>query len=129
MTPMIDVVFLLIIFFLVSSHLAKQEIQQELDLPDASSGQKLEETQTRQLIVNVTKDGALMLAAQPVSLEQLKRSLNFERKRHGAEVEVRIRTDRAVAYSHVEPIMTACAENGIWNVSFSVVRKIEAEGA
>jgi len=38
MTPMIDVVFLLIIFFLVSSHLAQQETQLELDLPEATSG-------------------------------------------------------------------------------------------
>ncbi len=38
MTPMIDVVFLLIIFFLVSTHLAKQEAQLELPLPVAESG-------------------------------------------------------------------------------------------
>ncbi|MBT6848587.1 MAG: biopolymer transporter ExbD, partial [Planctomycetaceae bacterium] len=42
MTPMIDVVFLLIIFFLVSSHLARQETQLELDLPEASSGEQVE---------------------------------------------------------------------------------------
>ena len=40
MTPLIDVVFLLIIFFLVSSHLARQETQVELDLPTASSGEE-----------------------------------------------------------------------------------------
>ena len=38
MTPMIDVVFLLIIFFLVSSHLQKQEAHAELDLPTAETG-------------------------------------------------------------------------------------------
>ena len=37
MTPMIDIVFLLIIFFIVSSHLARQETQLELALPAASS--------------------------------------------------------------------------------------------
>ena len=41
MTPMIDVVFLLIIFFLVSSHLAKQEVHLELPLPAADSGEFL----------------------------------------------------------------------------------------
>ena len=39
MTPMIDVVFQLIIFFLLSSHLAKQETQFALPLPAAESGQ------------------------------------------------------------------------------------------
>ena len=39
MTPMIDVTFLLIIFFLVSSHLAQQELQVDLELPAAASGE------------------------------------------------------------------------------------------
>ena len=38
MTPLIDVVFLLIIFFLVSSQLARQEANIELELPEASTG-------------------------------------------------------------------------------------------
>ena len=42
MTPMIDVVFQLIIFFLLSSHLAKQETQLPLPLPEAISGRDLQ---------------------------------------------------------------------------------------
>jgi len=53
MTPMIDVVFLLIIFFLVSSHLARQETQLELDLPEAASGQRAQEDDVRRVVVNV----------------------------------------------------------------------------
>jgi len=37
MTPMIDIVFLLIIFFLVSSHMASRETAQPIDLPSAST--------------------------------------------------------------------------------------------
>ena len=47
MTPMIDVVFLLIIFFLVSSNLAQQEVHLEIDLPDAASGNRPQEDDTR----------------------------------------------------------------------------------
>ena len=57
MAPLIDVVFLLIIFFLVSSHLAQQEVQLELDLPTAASGQSPGEDQTRRVVVNVLPDG------------------------------------------------------------------------
>ena len=54
MTPMIDIVFLLIIFFLVSSHLARQETQLELDLPAAASGHRAEDDdRARRVIVNV----------------------------------------------------------------------------
>ena len=53
MTPMIDVVFLLIIFFLVSSHLARQEVQLDLDLPRAASGLRTPQDEARRIVVNV----------------------------------------------------------------------------
>ena len=59
MTPMIDVVFLLIIFFLVSSHLSKQESQMELALPGAASGQDDIDQQTPRITVNVKADGSV----------------------------------------------------------------------
>ena len=38
-------------------------------------------------------------------------------------MEIRIRGDRITAYKHVEPVMLACADSGIWNVSYAVVQK------
>ena len=66
MTPMIDVVFLLIIFFLVSSHLAKQEVQMQLPLPTAESGNQRVEDDVPRLTVNVLSDGTLMLSGRHV---------------------------------------------------------------
>src|ERR1051325_6526370 len=71
MTPMIDVVFQLIIFFLVSSHLAKQEIQFKLPLPEARSGQKDKPTEKPRLTVNVLADGTLLFAGRQVTAEEL----------------------------------------------------------
>jgi biopolymer transport protein ExbD len=122
MTPMIDVVFLLIIFFLVSSHLARQEVQMPLPLPTASSGERPSETSTRRVTINVLGDGRLLLAGKPVEASQLRERLVAARDESGTEIEVRIRGDRAVAYQHVEPILLACARAGIWNVAFAVYR-------
>ena len=58
MTPMIDVVFLLIIFFLVSSHLAQQEVQLELDLPGAGTGQRAEQDDAPRRAAHLTGKGA-----------------------------------------------------------------------
>ena len=66
MTPMIDVVFLLIIFFLVSSHLAKQEAQMELPLPVAESGEQPPDAASRRLTINVLQDGSTLLAGRAV---------------------------------------------------------------
>lgn len=122
MTPMIDVVFLLIIFFLVSSHLARQEVQMPLPLPTASSGERPIETAVRRVTINVLGDGRLMFAGKPVEVEQLPERLAVARSESGDDLEIRIRSDRSVAYQHVEPILLACARTGIWNVAFAVYR-------
>ena len=67
MTPMIDVVFQLIIFFLLSSHLAKQETQLPLPLPTAGSGQAEQDSDRPRLTVNVLADGTLLVAGHVVA--------------------------------------------------------------
>ncbi len=122
MTPMIDVVFQLIIFFLVSSHLAKQEVQLKLPLPTARTGQDLVEQQVPRLTVNVLADGTLTLAGRRVSAQDLALRLRDRLSDVGPGLQVRIRSDRSAPYQFVEPIMLACARAGIWDVSFAVYR-------
>jgi biopolymer transport protein ExbD len=122
MTPMIDVVFLLIIFFLVSSHLAKQEAQMELPLPVAESGATPDDVRTQRITVNVLRDGSLLLAGRTIHRDALAERLAQAAADRGQDLEVRIRSDRNVAYRHVEPILLACARSGVWNVTFAVYR-------
>jgi biopolymer transport protein ExbD len=126
MTPMIDVVFQLIIFFLVSSHLVRQETQLKLPLPTATTGQKVPEDDKPRLTVNVLADGTVLLAGRPLTPAELKDRLSERLADLGKDVEVRIRSDRAVPYRYVEPIMLACARAGIWNVTYAVYRKEES---
>ena len=122
MTPMIDVVFQLIIFFLVSSHLAKQEAQLPLPLPLAASGSK-EGTETNpRVTINVLADGQLSLAGRHLAAADLPQRLQTKLAETGTDLEVRIRSDRTVAYRYVEPILLACARAGVWNVAFAVYR-------
>jgi biopolymer transport protein ExbD len=123
MTPMIDVVFQLIIFFLLSSHLAKQETQLPLPLPAADSGTVQAADNRPRLTVNVLADGTLLVANRPITSDDLVSLLRDRRAMHGNELEVRIRGDRSVLYSRVEPVLLACAKAGIWNVAYAVMRK------
>jgi biopolymer transport protein ExbD len=126
MTPMIDVTFLLIIFFLVSSHLAQQEMQVELDLPSATSGHAASDEQSRRVIVNVLADGSVLLGSQLVDRDELTRRIKFESEQtqqSSQELEVRIRCDRRVLYRFIEPIMLSCAKSGVWKVTFAVVNQ------
>ncbi len=120
-TPMIDVVFLLIIFFMVSSHLARQESQLPVELPPAVTGKVPVADQPRRIIVSIGADGAMALSGEPVGAEQLLARLQVEHRQH-ADCQVRIRADRRVAYQRVEPVLLACAQAGIWRVTFAVKR-------
>jgi len=125
MTPMIDVVFLLIIFFLVSRHLARQEVEMELDLPDARTGQDTDPDDTiRRLVVNVLPEGRIVVSGQSLDAEALSELIAYESRRGRAPaepLEVRIRSDRQAPYRLVEPIMRACAQAGVWRVTFAVI--------
>ena len=123
MTPMIDVVFLLIIFFLVSSHLAKQEVQYKLSLPTAQSGLKDKPSEKPRLTVNVLADGTLLFAGRQVTADELRAQLVERQQDLGKDVEVRIRSDEVAPYKQVEPVLLACANAGIWNVKFAVFQK------
>lgn len=127
MTPMIDVVFQLIIFFLVSSHLAKQEVQLNLDLPKAASGQRPEEDETRRIVVNVLPqsqpEGQFMVSGVLMNGSEVSRMIGFESGRADRRLEIRIRTDRRVRYATVEPVMIACARAGVWKVTFAVMKE------
>jgi biopolymer transport protein ExbD len=123
MTPMIDVVFQLIIFFLLSSHLAKQEKEVPLPLPAAASGKAEAADDRPRLTVNVLADGTLLVANRMVTAEDLTPLLRERRAAHGEALEVRIRGDRGVLYGRVEPVLLACVKAGIWNVAYVVQQK------
>ena len=118
MTPMIDVVFLLVVFFLLSSHLARRESQIELPLPTATSS-VVDDRDTTRVTLNVLP-GQMFLGAEPVSSEQLKNRLKAAKEK--GTVEVRIRADQSVPYAEVAPALKAAAEAGLWDVNLAVLK-------
>jgi biopolymer transport protein ExbD len=123
MTPMIDVVFQLIIFFLLTSHFAQQEAHLPLPLPAADSAAALKDVDAPRLVINVTADGTLLFSGRSLTPADLRQRLAERIADLGKDVEVRIRADRSVPYQHIEPVLLACARAGIWNVNYAVYRR------
>ena len=71
MTPMIDIVFLLIIFFLVSSHLARQENRLPLNLPVASTHDPLD-PERAPLTISVNEEAKWLVGGDVVNVDQLR---------------------------------------------------------
>jgi len=123
MTPMIDVVFLLIIFFLVSSHLVKQETQMKLTLPEVAKADPAIENETPRVTINVTEKGELIFSGHLLAPSDLRKRLEEKVRQEGKDLEVRIRSDRSVPYATISPIMIDCTKVGLWNITFAVYRK------
>jgi len=122
LTPMIDVVFLLIIFFIVSNNMIQQDQAVAIDLPEAETGIMPEEQATKRLTVSVTNQGTLFVGTEIVDMERLRWIAAGCRKDWGEEAEIQIRTDKNVHFGIVKPILRTAAESGILRVSFAVER-------
>ena len=122
LTPLIDIVFLLVIFILVASHAARSESTEPVELPLLGEVEYGRVEVPRRLVVTVTADQALHVGGRTVTLEQ--GSGLLAEARHGAapgEYEVRIRGDRRVPFRVVEPLMVACAQAGITRIGYAVL--------
>jgi biopolymer transport protein ExbD len=119
MTPMIDVVFLLIIFFLVSSHLARQENRLPLDLPVASTFDPLD-PEKAPLTISVDRQAKIRVAGKFVDLDSLAAILSNLSKPADSGASIRIRTDGEVQYQFVEPVLRLAARAGVTDAAIAV---------
>lgn len=122
LTPLIDIVFLLVIFFLVASHAARTESTEPVELPLASEVDDGQAEVPHRLVVTVTADQVLHVGGRIVTLDQVADLLaEAETEKQDAAYEVRIRGDRRVPFHVVEPLMIACAQAGITRIGYAVL--------
>lgn len=122
-TSLIDIVFLLIIFFLVASHVARSEAVEPVDLPKIADPAGDEAEAPLRIVVTVMADRSMWVGARQVSLPQVEQLILTAAQESGNELEVRIRADHAATYLEIEPILLACAEFGVTRVGFAVLPK------
>lgn len=124
MTPMIDIVFLLIIFFLVSSHLSRQENRHPVTLAQADGGE-FDDFDKAQLTLTLDSAGEFFFGSEHISVGSLPGRLTAYRQSHvessdQAHLKVRLRIDRSADYGDVEPILKELAEQGLADVAIVV---------
>jgi biopolymer transport protein ExbD len=122
MTPMIDITFQLVIFFLVASHWSRQEVGVAVNLPTAHTGREEADDESPRVTINVLADGRMLLGGQSIGREELAARLRVENAQHDGRLEVRLRTDRQTAFALVEPVLKTCADAGIAQAKFAVIR-------
>lgn len=124
MTPMIDVVFELIIFFVVTLTEAQKK-DETIELEDGQHGIVLtpEELPPTHMMVDIgLKNGKprISMGDRDITLEEIGRRVKKKFSKIG-EFPVMIRADYAVPHWAVAKVMNACTENGIWKISFVAI--------
>jgi biopolymer transport protein ExbD len=123
MAPMIDVVFLLLCFFVTTQIFTQWETEIDITLPTARTGE-VPRRLPGEIIVNVLEDGAAVVNGQELDQARLARMLENLADLFPGQPII-LRADRRTDYEHVVRVLDACREADIWNISFATT---EPEG-
>ena len=115
MAPLIDIVFQMLIFFMVATTYNRQEKDLSIELPFAESAQELEKT-PEEIVIDVSRDGHVSVSGRAVERGALVAALE-EASRRRAEIPVTVRGDRLVHHEDVVAVLDACGLAGLSNVS------------
>ncbi len=121
LTPMIDIVFLLIIFFMVGtkfSELSEVERDISLNVPEVEQAGALTSAPQKR-VINVFENGRITLDNHTVSLAQLKQEL-ADGHRQYQKLGVIVRGDATAFYQHVADVLAACRHAEITDLGISV---------
>lgn len=117
LTPLIDVVFLLLIFFMVSSVFKKEELALLLNLPKTEEG-KSKDQQKTMVTIELAKD-SIAFEGQKYSIEELKEKVSPLDKK----TLVNLRVDGQVQYNRLVDILDLLQKNKLENLSLITVKK------
>jgi biopolymer transport protein ExbD len=121
LTPMIDVLFNILIFFLVGTTFADAERDLQLSVPKVSDKLTLTAAPQRR-VVNVYQDGSVTLDNEPLTLQQLTSELTAARKEY-AELGVIVRGDAAGSFQNVADALSAVRLAGISDMGIAVTTR------
>lgn len=111
LTPMIDMVFLLLIFFLVATTFQRDERELDIALPEAASAAPITEA-LQEIVVNVDAQGAMRVNGRSVSPEALQ-ALLAQAVQANPEQKVTVRGDRAAPYALIVRALDVCKAAGV----------------
>ncbi|MFT4175674.1 MAG: biopolymer transporter ExbD [Luteolibacter sp.] len=120
LAPMIDILFLLLAFFITSWQFFQAETELNISVPTAQEGADPQRSRG-EIIVNIGATGGIIVEGNPVSIEQLQSKLAAIAKLYENQP-VRIRGDGKVPYQRIVEVIDTCQKAGIWNISFATQR-------
>jgi biopolymer transport protein ExbD len=120
LAPLVDVLLLLLIFFLMTWNAARNENELDVKVPKASAA-KEKAAPIGDVVVNVKSDGNVIVNRRTLSGTELSDLLK-NLVQLNAEQAVVIRGDEAGAYKNIVAVLNICSEAGVTNVAFATAK-------
>jgi len=117
LTSMLDVIFLLLCFFVTVSVFSQWESEISIRLPNAKTAEPPERL-PGEIIVNLAKDGSVKVNGAAMSLEDLQSRLSRIAKFYPGQPVI-IRADKDTKYDHLVGVIDACRAGDVWNFSLA----------
>lgn len=111
-SSMIDVLFILIIFFLVTTTFKEEEVDHEVTLPQDARNQSLTESTGDLVKINIRKNGAFVLMGRQVTEEEMSEWMVAEIARK-PQIKVLIRCDQDAKHLYLANVMSICRHVGV----------------
>ena len=121
LTSMMDVVFNLLIFFLVATTIVQEEREMAVKLPDTTRADAATEP-PRQLIINIRADGSTVISGRTYDTAALSQMLSQVAKERPAR-NVLIRADERSTFRHFADVMDLCRRMGIAEAKIGYVKQ------
>lgn len=120
MTPLIDVVFLIIIFFIILINFSEKHIR-EVQLPKADEARPSQTDKTQKVLLVIKSDELIFLQRKKVDLPQLSKAL-MDAHPHPLQMTVQIRADKDIPYAVLKKVMATLAKAGYSKIELSTLK-------
>ena len=129
LAAMIDIMFLLLLFFMLTSLYAELEAELNITLPKSEEASDIERA-VQDIIVNVKADGTYVINQIPCPVPKLDKILRTLAEEYQGN-QIIVRGDKDAKYDSIIQLLSLCTKYNIWNVSFAVRKEApdEAEAA
>ena len=121
LAPMLDVVFLLLIFFVVTQKFILNEEDLKVKVPTAPKSTEETSRAINEMIINAREEDGDLVITIDRELHTLKSLKEMLEKQIGVDPNqpVRIRGDAQMSWQRMADVISTCSQAGVWNVSFS----------
>ena len=121
LAPMVDVVFQILMFFVMSWQFARFERDMDISVPSAEEAQTKTSRQVGEIIINVKKDGAIVLNDRQIDEEDLLARLNAISENYPDQAVI-LRGSAEADFQSIINVLDVIKKAGIWNVAFATTK-------